>query len=66
MTPTTPTLRYGSRGNVLGPVLYFFIVWTLAWRRYNQPDGSVMDLIIWLSVGAGVYVTGVWLYLRFF
>jgi hypothetical protein len=51
---------------VLGPVLYFFIVWTLAWRRYNQPDGSVMDLIIWLSVGAGVYVTGVWLYLRFF
>ena len=49
---------------MLGPLLFFFIVWALAWRRYNQPDGTFMDLILWLSVGAGVYVAGAWLLLR--
>jgi integrase/recombinase XerD len=48
----------------MGPLLFFAVVWTLAWRRYNQADGTVMDLVIWLSVGALVYGAGVWLFSR--
>jgi hypothetical protein len=49
---------------MLGPLLFFAVVWSLAWRRYNSADGRPMDLVIWLSVGAFVYWTVVWLVLR--
>jgi hypothetical protein len=49
---------------VLGPLLFFAVVWTLAWRRYNSPDGTIIDLVVWLSVGAFVYVAGAWLLFR--
>ena len=49
---------------MFGPLLFFGVVWMLAWRRYNRADGTPMDLVIWLSVGVLVYVAGAWLLSR--
>jgi hypothetical protein len=50
---------------VPGPLFFFAIVWALAWWRYNQADGTKMNLVIWGSVGMFVYVAGAWLLLHF-
>ncbi len=49
---------------MLGPLLFFALVWSLAWRRYNSADGTPADLLIWLSVGVLVCVVGAWLLTR--
>ena len=54
----------GRTDRVVGPLLFFAVVWVLAWRRYNRPDGTLVDLVVWLSVGAFVYLTGAWLLFR--
>lgn len=61
--PTIPA-GYQEDDSVLGPLLFFAVVWNLAWRRYNSADGTLADLLIWLSVGAVVYLTAAWLITR--